>query len=74
MKQLLVRLSGSTPVFFKRMQILGGSIGTLCLAIQVIPHISARLSELSVNGVVAGTVITLVAQFACTNTPEKPTI
>ena len=73
MKQLITRFLGSTPAFFKRMQILGGSIGTLCLAVQVIPHISARLSELSVNGVVAGTMITLVAQFACTNTPTNPT-
>lgn len=72
MNKILTRLTSATPIFFKKMQVFGVSLGTLCTGMKVIPDISAHLSALAVNGIVAGAVITLVAQCACTNTPQNP--
>ena len=70
MKEIIQRFKAPTPLFFKKVQRLGVSLTALGGAIQVIPHISTRISELSVNMMVAGGVIVALAQFAVTNTSD----
>jgi len=64
MKKVLKRLQSKTPDFFKRLQIVGGSMVTLCIGISNISGISEKLSTLAINGIIAGGVMILVAQFA----------
>ena len=64
MKKVLKRLQSKTPDFFKRVQLVGGSMATLCIGISKISGISEKLSTLAVNGIIAGGVMILVAQFA----------
>lgn len=58
------RLKGQTPLFFKRVQIVASALVALCSSLQIIPHLSERLVNLSINGIVAGSVAILVAKFA----------
>jgi len=64
MKKALKRLQSKTPDFFKRVQLVGGSMVTLCIGISNISGISEKLSTLAINGIIAGGVMILVAQFA----------
>ena len=64
MKKVLKRLQSKTPDFFKRLQIVGGSLSALCTGILAISGISEKLSNLATHGIVAGAIMILVSQFA----------
>jgi len=64
MKKVLKRLQSKTPDFFKRLQIVGGSLSALCTGIIAIPNITEKLLSLSTHGIVAGAIMVLVSQFA----------
>jgi len=64
MKKILKRVKGKTPAFFKRLQIVGGSLSALCTGVIAIPDISEKLLNLSTHGIVAGAIMILVSQFA----------
>lgn len=72
MKHIWKRLTSTTPKFFRKLQVFGASLAAMCVSIEAIPKVSARISEIAENGIVAGAIIIAVAQFACTNVPEPP--
>ena len=72
MKKVLKRLQSKTPDFFKRLQIIGGSLSALCTGIIAVPNITEHLQILSTHGIVAGAIMILVSQFAVdSSTPIK---
>jgi len=68
MKKVLKRLQSKTPDFFKRLQIVGGSLSALCTGILAISGITEKLSNLATHGIVAGAIMILVSQFAVDST------
>lgn len=68
MKQAIKRFKAKTPDFFKRMQVVGGSLSALCTGIIAVPNISERLEIMATNGIVAGAIMILVSQFAVDST------
>ena len=64
MKKVLKRLQSKTPDFFKRLQIIGGSLSALCTGIIATPNITEKLSNLATHGIVAGAIMILISQFA----------
>ena len=68
MKKVLKRLRSKTPDFFKRLQIIGGSLSALCTGIIAIPNITEKLANLSTHGIVAGAIMILISQFAVDST------
>jgi len=64
MKKVLKRLQSKTPDFFKRVQLVGGSLSALCTGIVSVPNITERLGTLATHGIVAGAIMILISQFA----------
>lgn len=64
MKKLLNRLQSKTPDFFKRLQIIGGSLSALSTGIIAVPNITERLATLATHGIVVGAIMILISQFA----------
>lgn len=64
MKKLIKRLKSKTPDFFKRVQIIGGSLSALCTGIIAVPNITERLATLATHGIVVGAIMILISQFA----------
>lgn len=71
MKELIHRLTSDTPTFFKKLQVMGGSLAALGTGLINIPKIPVGVSNISGHLIWVGAVIVAVAQFACTNAPEK---
>lgn len=64
MKQAIRRFKSKTPDFFKRLQVVGGSLVVLCSGILKTENISGGFEEMAKQGIVAGTMMIIVSQFA----------
>lgn len=74
--ELWNRIQSDTPIFFKKIQILGGALVAMKASIIAIPGISTDLQAIATQAAVVGGVMIAIGQMACKdkNPPTPPTI
>lgn len=70
--KLKQRLRAETPRFFKRLQVFGGSLAALGIALVNIPGVPEMVKHISEHLVWIGPVVALVSQFAVDTTKPLP--
>ena len=67
MKKLWLRLKGETPIFFKRIQMIGGSLIAIRATIEGIGSLPEYITSIGNHAAVIGATMIVVSQFAVTN-------
>jgi hypothetical protein len=71
MKHIIERLLADTPTFFKKLQVLGGSLAGLGVTLSSVQGIPANIVGIASHLIWVGGTIVAVAQFAMKNTPDE---
>lgn len=67
MKELIQRLKGETPIFFKWLQLMCAAIGTVCAAMYAVPNMPDIVYTILSYGICCTAVSILIAQLPLKN-------
>lgn len=68
------RVWSDTPAFFKKLQIIGGSLVAMKGSLLAIPGLPSTLQDITTQAAIIGGVMVVIGQFACSdkNPPPPP--
>ena len=69
--EIINRFKAPTPVFFKKVQILGVSIVAFGTGITQMPNVSVPLVSIATHAIVAGGIMVLIAKLAIQNVGDE---